>query len=75
MRFFCRNPTLWSVGVFGLHGFLLGLVYRAVGMLRRGVDRIEFQRLVAFVGHLSEYHLNDINHVLAISVELDECMG
>lgn len=49
MRFFCRNPTLWSVGVFGLHGFLLGLVYRAVGMLRRGVDRIEFQRLVAFV--------------------------
>ncbi len=32
MRFFCRNPTLWSVGVFGLHGFLLGLVI-AVGVI------------------------------------------
>lgn len=47
MRFLPESPG--SVGVFGLHGFLLGLVHRAVGVLRRGVDRIEFQRLVAFV--------------------------
>lgn len=35
--------------VFGFHGLLLGFVYRAVGMLRGSVDRIELQRFVALV--------------------------
>lgn len=44
-------------------------------VLLEQIRTIDKKRIGAFVGHLSEYHLNDINHVLAISVELDECMG
>ena len=35
--------------VLGFHGLLLGLVYRAVRMLRGSVDRIDLQRFVALV--------------------------
>ena len=44
-------------------------------VLLEQIRTIDKRRLGAFVGHLNECHLHDINHALAISVGLDECMG
>lgn len=50
--------------VFGLHRLLPGLVDRAVGMFRRGVYRIDFQRFVACVDDVVPLSGRDQNGVV-----------
>ena len=50
--------------VFGLHGLLPGLVDRAVGVFRRGVNRVDFQRFVTRVDDVVPFSGRDQDRIV-----------